>query len=136
MKMTFQEIRIIATGNLDLCDWLLHNFSQIVCGLSCSSTLPNGYHWLSMGPKSSNGKIYIFTIGCIVNAPIVFLIYCTLYIFTRWKCIVYYCLCRDGIHFDKTLVSEYKLFKRSNKANLVNSVLKFMINGTTSILKS
>jgi hypothetical protein len=26
--------------------------------------------------------------------------------------------CRDGIYFDKILVSEYKLFKRSNKANL------------------
>jgi hypothetical protein len=25
--------------------------------------------------------------------------------------------CRDGIYFDKILVSEYKLFKRSNKAN-------------------
>jgi hypothetical protein len=26
--------------------------------------------------------------------------------------------CRDGIYFDKILISEYKLFKRSNKANL------------------
>jgi hypothetical protein len=62
----------------------------------------------------------------------------SLYIFTIWKCIVYHRLCRDGIYFDKILVSEYKLFKRSNKANLsvVNSVLKFRINGTTSILKS
>ena len=42
----------------------------------------------------------------------------SLYIFTIWKCIVYYRLCRDGIYFDKILVSEYKLFKRSNKANL------------------
>jgi hypothetical protein len=100
-----------------------------------------------------------------------------LYIFTIWKSIVYYRLCRDGIYFDKILVSEYKLLKRSNNANLfialsiildlqnffhwyilqswklkrpliqlrphhvwtytsnlttvVNSVLKFMINGTT-----
>jgi hypothetical protein len=38
------------------------------------------------------------------------------YIFTIWKCIVYYRLCRDGIYFDKILVSKYKLFKRSNKA--------------------
>jgi hypothetical protein len=27
-------------------------------------------------------------------------------------------VCRDGIYFDEILVSEYKLFKRSNKANL------------------
>jgi hypothetical protein len=40
------------------------------------------------------------------------------YIFTIWKCIVYHRLCRDGIYFDKILVSEYKPFKRSNKANL------------------
>jgi hypothetical protein len=37
--------------------------------------------------------------------------------YTLWKSIVYYRLCRDGIYFDKILVSEYKLFKRSNKAN-------------------
>jgi hypothetical protein len=93
----------------------------------------------------------------------------SLYIFTIWKSIVYNRFCRDGIYFDKILVSEYKLLERSNKANLfyspgpvswklkrpqiqlrphnfltytsnltavVNSVLKFMINGTTSILKS
>ena len=42
----------------------------------------------------------------------------SLYIFTIWKSIVYHRLCRDGIYFDKILVSEYKLFKRSNKANL------------------
>jgi hypothetical protein len=42
----------------------------------------------------------------------------SLYIFTIWKCIVYHRLCRNGIYFDKILVSEYKLFKRSNKANL------------------
>jgi hypothetical protein len=57
-----------------------------------------------------------------------------------WKFIVYYRLCR--LFFDKILVSEYKLSKRSNKANLfwtytsnvktvVNSVLKIMINGIT-----
>jgi hypothetical protein len=33
-----------------------------------------------------------------------------------WKCIAYNRFCRDGIYFDKILVSEYKLFKRSNKA--------------------
>ena len=39
----------------------------------------------------------------------------SLYIFTIWKCIVYHRLCRD-----KIMVSEYKLFKRSNKTNLFN----------------
>ena len=43
----------------------------------------------------------------------------SLYIFTIWKCIAYYRLCRDGIYFNKILVSEYKLFKRSTKANLL-----------------
>jgi hypothetical protein len=42
----------------------------------------------------------------------------TFSIFTLWKSIVYYRLCRDRIFFDKILISEYKLFKRSNKANL------------------
>ena len=43
----------------------------------------------------------------------------SLYIFTIWKSIVYNLFCRDEkIDFDKILVSEYKLFKRSNKANL------------------
>jgi hypothetical protein len=42
----------------------------------------------------------------------------SLYIFTIWKSIVYNLFCRDGIYFDKILVSKYKLFKRSNKANL------------------
>jgi hypothetical protein len=37
-------------------------------------------------------------------------------IFTLWKSIVYYRLCRDRIFFDKILVSEYKLLKWSNKA--------------------
>jgi hypothetical protein len=35
----------------------------------------------------------------------------SLYIFTIWKSIVYNLFCRDGIYFDKILVSEYKLFK-------------------------
>jgi hypothetical protein len=68
----------------------------------------------------------------------------SLYIFTIWKSIVYYRFCRDRIYFHKIFVSEYKLPKRSNKiwtytsnlTTVVNSVLKFMINGTTSILKS
>jgi hypothetical protein len=51
----------------------------------------------------------------------IFLTSLSLYIFTIWICIVYHRFCRDGIYFDKILVSEYKLFKRSNKANLVYS---------------
>jgi hypothetical protein len=47
-----------------------------------------------------------------------FLTSLSLYIFTIWKCIAYNFFCRVGIYFDKILVSEYKLFKRSNKANL------------------
>jgi hypothetical protein len=47
-----------------------------------------------------------------------FLTSLSLYIFTICKCIAYNRFCRDGIYFDKILVSEYKLFKRSNKANL------------------
>jgi hypothetical protein len=42
-------------------------------------------------------------------------------IFTIWKCIVHHRLCRDRIYFDKIFVSEYKLFKRLNKANFFNS---------------
>ena len=45
----------------------------------------------------------------------------SLYIFTKWKCIAYNLFCRDGIYFDKILVSEYKLFKRSNKANTITT---------------
>jgi hypothetical protein len=39
----------------------------------------------------------------------------SLFLFTIWKSIVYNLFCRDGIYFDKILVSEYKIFKRSNK---------------------
>jgi hypothetical protein len=39
----------------------------------------------------------------------------SLYIFIIWKSIVYNFFCRDGVYFDNILVSEYKLFKRSNK---------------------
>jgi hypothetical protein len=51
------------------------------------------------------------------------LTFLSLYIFTVWKCNVYYRLCSDRIYFDKILVSEYKLFKRSNKANLLIALL-------------
>jgi hypothetical protein len=35
-----------------------------------------------------------------------------------------YLICRDGIYFNKILVSEYKLFKRSNKANLLIALVQ------------
>ena len=44
------------------------------------------------------------------------------------KTIVYYRLCRDGIYFDKILVSEYKLFKRSNKANLLIALVHWPVS--------
>ena len=47
-----------------------------------------------------------------------------LYIFTMSKSIAYNLFCRDGIYFDKILVSEYKLFKRSNKANLCIALIQ------------
>jgi hypothetical protein len=43
------------------------------------------------------------------------LISLSLYIFTIWKCIVYHRLCRDGIYFDKTLVSEYRKSTKMSK---------------------
>jgi hypothetical protein len=54
----------------------------------------------------------------------------SLYIFTIWKSIVHHRLCRERIYFDKILVSEYKLFKRSNKANLFMSQMSkiFFVN--------
>jgi hypothetical protein len=53
-----------------------------------------------------------------MQGPVAIILSLSLYIFTIWKCIAYNRFCRDGIYFDKILVSEYKLFKRSNKANL------------------
>jgi hypothetical protein len=55
----------------------------------------------------------------LISWNVIFLTSLSLYIFTMWKCIAYNRFCRDGIYFDKILVSEYKLFKRSNKANLL-----------------
>jgi hypothetical protein len=57
-----------------------------------------------------------------------------LYIFTICKSIVYYRLYRDGIYFDKILVSEYKLFKRSNKANLFIALVQYHISSENIIL--
>ena len=52
----------------------------------------------------------------------------SLYIFTIWKSLVYNLFCRDGIYFDKILVSEYKLFKRSNKANLFIALVLYHVS--------
>jgi hypothetical protein len=35
---------------------------------------------------------------------------------------------RDGIYFEKILVSEYKLFKRSNKANLFIALVQYPVS--------
>jgi hypothetical protein len=48
-------------------------------------------------------------------------------IFTIWKSIVYYRLCRDSIYFDKILVSENKLFKISKKANLLIALAIWLV---------
>ena len=57
-----------------------------------------------------------------------FLTSLSLYIFTMWKCIANNHFCRDGIYFDKILVSEYKLFKRSNKANLFLALVQYPVS--------
>ena len=64
----------------------------------------------------------------------------SLYIFTIWKSIVYNLFCRDVIYFDKILVSEYKLFKRSDCTKTFDTVphddirIKLREYGTTSKL--
>ena len=65
----------------------------------------------------------------------------SLYIFTIWKCIVYHRLCRDGIYFAKISLSEYKLFKRSNKVKIKNiiqlwSKRSLTLFGKVAIIKS
>jgi hypothetical protein len=70
-------------------------------------------------PKALNRKSKI---GCGIDKNNIFYIFVetlSLFILTIWKSIAYNLFCRDGIYFDKILVSEYKLFKRSNKANLL-----------------
>ena len=52
----------------------------------------------------------------------------SVYIFTIWKCIVYHRLYRDGLYFDKILVSEYKFFKRSNKANIFIALVQYPVS--------
>jgi hypothetical protein len=63
-----------------------------------------------------------------------FLTSLSLYIFTIWKCVAYNRFCRDRIYFDKILVSEYKLFKRSNKANLFDIYFTEYGTALTTIL--
>jgi hypothetical protein len=43
-------------------------------------------------------------------------------------------VCRDRIFFDKILVSEYKLFKRSNKANLFIALVQSKVWISQSVL--
>jgi hypothetical protein len=65
-----------------------------------------------------------------------FLTSLSLFIFTILKCIVYNRFCRDGIYFDKILVSENKLFKRSNKANLVIALVETFISTLDYLVQS
>ena len=53
-----------------------------------------------------------------LNHDYLILVFIHFFVFTSWKSIVYYRLCPDRMFVDKILVSENKLFKRSNKANL------------------
>ena len=93
--------------------------------------------------RNKIGKIVVKTVPYSVNVNVkntftshidkkifltFFLTSLSLYIFTIWKCIVYNRFCRDGIYFDKILASEYKLFKRSNKANLVIALVETFIS--------
>ena len=102
-------------------------------------------HYVSKSPavtitvfkyRNKIGKIVVKTVPYSVNVNVqntftshidtkifltFFLTSLSLYIFTIWKCIAYNRFYRDGIYFDKILVSEYKLFKSSNKANLFHS---------------
>ena len=66
--------------------------------------------------------IYVTEYG---TALTFFLTFSSLYIFTIWKCIAYNRFSRDGIYFDKILILEYKLFKKSNKANLCRVIFVF-----------
>jgi hypothetical protein len=50
----------------------------------------------------------------------------SLYIFTKWKWIVYNRFCRDGIYFDKILVSGYKLFKISQTFYPFNKICSIL----------
>jgi hypothetical protein len=56
----------------------------------------------------------------------------SLYIFTIWKSIVYNLFCRDGIYFDKILVSEYKLLDTASSASFLDLYLEFDDSGQLS----
>jgi hypothetical protein len=49
----------------------------------------------------------------------------SLYIFTIWKCIAYHRLCRDGIYFDKILVSEYKPFASPAYGVYISQLIRY-----------
>jgi hypothetical protein len=148
MKMTFQEIRIIVTGPCianhlrdvnticrrswyiaahvwkiyDLLEPLIsHTGILMTFYLSIILDLQNFFHWyilqswkLKRPPielRPHHFWTYTSNLTTVINSVLQFMINGTTSIF-------YHRLCRDGRHFEKILVSEYKLFKRSNKANL------------------
>ena len=73
--------------------------------------------------KRSSSYTIWFQMRCWITSCLshdyLILVFIHFFLFTSWKSIVYYRLCLDRIFVDKILVSEYKLFKRSNMANLL-----------------
>ena len=63
-----------------------------------------------------------------LNRNYIILIFIHFHIYFMWTSIVYYRQCRDRIFFDKILVSEYRHFKRSNKANLVIAMVQYPVS--------
>jgi hypothetical protein len=147
MKLTFQEIRIIATGpcitnqfrNVNtICrrrwyiaahNWKIYDFKIEVVPFIINFSrfaefIPLIYpqSWKLKRPqiqlRPHHFWTYTLNLTTVINSVLKFMI-------NVWKCIVYHRLCKDGIYFDKILVSEYKPFKRSNKANLFIIFSKF-----------
>jgi hypothetical protein len=60
----------------------------------------------------------------------------SLYIFTIWKCIAYNFFCRDGIYFDKILVSNINFLRdrirRASSASFLDLYLEFDDSGQLS----
>jgi hypothetical protein len=123
MKMTFQEIRIIATGPC------IANQLRDVNTICRRSWYIAAHVWKIYDFKIEVYR-YIDDVLSINNsrfAEFLPLIYppelevketTDTASFASFLDLYLECFCRDGIYFDKILVSEYKLFKRSNKANL------------------
>jgi hypothetical protein len=101
MKMTFQEIRIIAT-----CPCIVnHDSSQLSTRIydkrdDFNFKIINFPNMCSNIPASPAYGKYFYVTHC-QKKFLTFLTSLSLYIFTIWKCITYNFFCRDGIYFDK-----------------------------------